>query len=596
MSRTPSRLAAIEAMVDAGKLGAAKAALLSHLSRNARDVDAVMLMVYVSGQLGEFAQAAYFARRGVSLLPDEPRAYLNLSRALNDSGERKEALAVARQSVERFPDDPGVVNALVFALADQKRWFEALRTVRAAGLRWPDDPALLENHAGVALVCGLAREALERASRWAVVAPESLQAASMAYSTLNYIDATGPGDFLGPMREYQRRVQRAMGPPIAAWNVTPDPDRRLNVAILSPDFRHHATSFFALPYLTHHDRDRVRLACYSTSSTEDACTQAIRGLVDEFHALPGAGLIALSDRLRERGVDVIIDLAGHTLGNALPMLHTRPAPVQMTWIGFPASTGLVGVDYRITDTLADPPGEPWPWAERPLRLDPCFLCFRPAPGAPEPAPPPRLSRGHVTFGSISSMQKLSDACVRLWTRTVQAVPGSRLHYRSPALIDPELHELTRTRFVEAGMDPSRLELAGPLDGPAKVMAGYADFDISLDTVPYHGTTTTCESCWMGVPMVALRGPTSAARVNCSLLASVGLSDLVTDDEDGYVRTAAALAADGPRLDVLRGPGPAGLRAMMAASPLRDEVGLARRLDAAIRDAWTRWCASRRQDG
>lgn len=589
MSTQSPQLATASRLADEGKFAQSRDALTRILSREPRNADAAMLMCFVCGKLGDYVRAAYFAEVCVKLLPDDPRARANLVLALNDAGAAADALTVARRAAKDLPDSPEISVVFVATLAAAGRSAEALREAEAALERHPDFLEQRQNAAALCLTVGRADRAAEHWRKAIALNPVTPGFHSGLLGTLNYCDNTDPEEFPSIFRAYADLMAAREGPVETRLTNTPDPERPLRIGIISPDLRKHATSYFIVPFLTHHDRERFQITCYSTATKEDAITDSLRVLVARWRHVPRVVFRALRDMIIADQIDVLIDLAGHTLGNALGTMYYRPAPVQMTWIGYPASTGLPMVNDRIIDSLTDPPEARWIGPETPLRLDPCFLTWRPPPGVPELAPAPRTSNNFITFGSFSSPPKLTDTTFRLWASVLNAVPGSRFLYKSGALGDPEVVELFRTRFAQAGVDPDRITFDPPGADAIAVMPAYGRVDISLDTFPYHGTTTTCESLWMGVPMVALRGDTSAARVNCSLLAAAGLGDLVAGSASEYVRIAAALANDGARLDALRSPGPEGLRARVAASPIRDEIGHTRRLEAALRERWRRWC-------
>jgi predicted O-linked N-acetylglucosamine transferase (SPINDLY family) len=288
---------------------------------------------------------------------------------------------------------------------------------------------------------------------------------------------------------------------------------------------------------------------------------------------------------------VLLDLCGHTMGNRMGTLHNRPAPVQASLIVFPGSLGMSSVPWRITDSITDPPSEPWLGPERLVNIDPCFFAYAPLADAPELSPPPCESTGVIAFGSFSSLQKWTDATVRLYAGVLRAVPNSRLLVRNSAMKSGAAGARVRDRFGAAGISSDRLTIEGPLPGPREAMADYARMDIALDTFPYHGMTTTCESLWMGVPMVVLGGSTPAARVGCSLLRAVGVQEMLAATPEEYVTIAARLAGDHAQLRRWRSGGPEGLRARMAASALCDGAAYCRRLENAVAFMWREFCAT-----
>ena len=367
---------------------------------------------------------------------------------------------------------------------------------------------------------------------------------------------------------------------------TRDPARRLKVGYVSPDFRWHSVAFFAEPLMAGHNRDAVEVHAYSLVPLDDSKTTELRGLVDHWRDIAALSDREVVDLIRADGIDILVDLAGHTAYNRMPVFACRPAPVQVTWCGYPTSTGLTAMAARLTDSRADPPGAADALASEALvRLDPVFLCYLPPRVVPAIAPPPSPAAGYVTFGSFSNLAKLSAPTLAAWAAVLRAVPTARLCLKARALSAASVRGRIADSFAEAGIDPARIEFIAYTETGEQHLALYAGIDVALDTFPYNGTTTTCEALWMGVPVVTVAGDRHAARVGFSLLASVGLADLVADSPDHYVRLAVELAADEARRAALRG----GLRARLAGSPLCDRAGFVARVEAAYRDLWRGWC-------
>jgi protein O-GlcNAc transferase len=294
---------------------------------------------------------------------------------------------------------------------------------------------------------------------------------------------------------------------------------------------------------------------------------------------------ALAERIRHDGIDILVDLVGHTAMNRLLVFARRPAPIQVTWLGYPNTTGLTAIDYRLVDAVTDPEGEADALASETLvRLPGGFLCYGGHGGAPAPGPAPCLATGTVTFGSFNSPPKLSAATLDAWAQVLARLPESRLLLKGKPFADAATRALYLGRLAERGVAPERVELAAWLPDQAH-LALYDRIDIALDPFPYNGTTTTCQALWMGVPVVALRGDRHASRVGASLLTQIGLTDLIADSVEAYVETAIALAGDPARLADLRHS----LRPRMAASPLCDATGFARKIEQAYRTMWQRWC-------
>jgi predicted O-linked N-acetylglucosamine transferase (SPINDLY family) len=362
----------------------------------------------------------------------------------------------------------------------------------------------------------------------------------------------------------------------------------LRVAFLSPDFRYHAVSFFFQPLLAHLDRSAVEMFCYAEVEDPDPVTAYLQSLGGTWRWSSTLDDAALAAQLRADGIDITIDLAGHMGGNRLRALAAKPAPVLATWLGYPATSGLAAIDWRITDARADPPGEEAFHTERLLRLPESFLCFAAyITQVPDPAPPPMRSRGHITFGSFNNPQKLSPSTVRAWGRILAALPQARLLLKSLDFTGPDRRADLLNRLAAHGIPPERVELRPPQPAMPDHLGAYAEIDIALDPFPYNGTTTTCEAMWMGVPVVTLIGARHAGRVGFDLLSQLGLEELAAPDIDAYVETAIALAKDGARLERLRST----LRERMRASPLCDAPRFARDFADGLRIMWRDWCAS-----
>jgi predicted O-linked N-acetylglucosamine transferase (SPINDLY family) len=338
---------------------------------------------------------------------------------------------------------------------------------------------------------------------------------------------------------------------------------------------------FIEPLLEHRARHSLKIFCFMSGGNEDAYSQRLRALADGWHNVKDNDDAGVASSVARERVDVLIDLAGLTGGNRLGALARRPAPVLITYLGYPNTTGMPCVDFRVVDSMTDPPGSEARCTERLLRLDPCFLCFQPARDAPDPTPPPSLAGAPPTFCSFNTLLKLSDVTVAAWGGVMARVPGSRLLLKCTQVMDPDVRAATLARFAAHSVDPARVEFLAVTPTAREHLALYARADVALDPFPYHGTTTTCEALWMGVPVVTLRGEPHASRVGATILTNAGFPELVADSVDDYIATAAALASDPRALGALR----ALLRPRMAASPLRDGPGFAQRFERLLRGAY-----------
>ena len=385
-------------------------------------------------------------------------------------------------------------------------------------------------------------------------------------------------------RRFGEMMRGAVPPAGDRFTQSPDAERRLRIGYVSPNFSRHSVGYFIEPVLRCHDRERYEVFCYYSHPQADDATARMRGLADGWRDIAGVADDAVERAIRDDKIDILFDLAGHTKGNRLGVFSRRAAPVQMTWLGYPDTSGLAGMDCRITDGTADPaPAAEERHTESLLRMADCFLCYQPPPDAP--AATPREAAGAVVFSSFNNIAKLNDETLRLWAQILAAVPASRLALKASTLNYPDTVDRLLDSCERAGIDTARVELRGWIADRQQHLELYNEIDIALDTCPYNGTTTTCEALWMGVPVVTLAGEVHMSRVGATLLRSARLEDLVAHSSAEYVDIAVALAGNVARRHSLR----AGLRARLQASPLLDHAGFTRQLEAHCRGAWGAWC-------
>ena len=297
------------------------------------------------------------------------------------------------------------------------------------------------------------------------------------------------------------------------------------------------------PLLKEHDRDAMEVFCYAELKRPDKVTRDLQRLADHWLVTVGLSDEKLADRIRADGIDILVDLAGHTANNRLRVFARKPAPVQVTWLGYPNTTGLEGIDYRLVDAVTDPVGAADTWASETLvRLDGGFLCYGPLKNAPEPTGPPSLKTGAVTFGSFNNPAKISPATFDAWAMLLARSSQARLLLKGAPFRDAATRALFLAQLTERGVAAERVQLVGWVPA-AEQLAVYHHVDIALDPFPYNGTTTTCEALWMGVPVIALLGNRHAGRVGASLLTQIGLMDLIAKSVEEYVEIALALASN-----------------------------------------------------
>jgi FkbM family methyltransferase len=368
------------------------------------------------------------------------------------------------------------------------------------------------------------------------------------------------------------------------------PERRLRVGYVSPDFRLHSVAFFIEPLIEGHDRERFEVYCYSDVANPDYVTERINAVSDHWRDISSSSNEVLAERIREDRIDLLVDLAGHFAANRLPVFAQKPAPVQFTYLGYPATTALPEVDYRLTDGIADPPGSAdRDYSETVVRLANGFLCYRPPRNAPAAGRRSDLGNA-LTFGSFNELPKISPEVIQCWCRILERVPGSKLLLKASALVDRATCTRVEGRFEAAGLSLDRIELLGRTATLEDHLALYARVDVALDTFPYNGTTTTCEALYMGVPVVTLSGKAHAGRVGASVLSALQLHELVALSQDDYVNKAVALAKDEERRRIYRETA----RDRMLTSPLCDPPSLVREVERNYLECWQQWLASEQQ--
>jgi len=482
-----------------------------------------------------------------------PRAWLKRGEALEAAGDLSGAIDCYRACAHAWPSDLDARLALANALADAWRVEECISAFA---------------------------EALS-------VAPRNTEVFSGLLLYSHYAAQVDARTLCDLHRDYGRLLSRLVPAPSGEpYENTANPDRLLRIGYVSRNFSLHSVGYFFEPVIAGHTRECYRVYCYYTHAQADETTQRISRLADVWRHMPAANADVLAQRIREDGIDILVDLEGHTKLNHLATFAHRAAPVQMTWLGYPDTTGLEAIDYRITDAIADrPPLADTRHSERLLRVGPPFLCYRP----PDDSPPvaPRHVEGPVVFGSCNVLQKVNPPLITLWAQILKAVPGSRLLLKSRLLQNGDVVDRVLHHFGAEGVGPERLELRGWTSHRVDHLSTYDEIDIALDTYPYNGTTTTCEALWMGVPVITLAGDVHMSRVGASLLSAAGLEDLVTSRAEDYVQTAAALARDSVRRHALRRT----MRERLQASPLLDRARFVEGLEAGLRLAWRTWCES-----
>ena len=612
------RLTKVRVLAQSGRSIEATERIASLCNKEPGNAEAWFLYGALLGNAGRFPEAADCLRRAVRLQPGNALGHFNLGNTLAALGRLDDAVAAYETAQRLAPGQAEIAHSLARIEVKQGRPAKAADQYRRYLKAHPGDADALGNlgaccfHLGelaaaassyrealkrqpnpgwmdglAATLCrqGKLSEALEMHREAIQRCPESTRYRSNRLLTLNYLPDISAQELLKE-HGFWRQLSPGTADPAHEFGNPPDPGRRLRIGYVSADFRTHSVAYFLEPLFGNHDAAQVETYAYACAPHRDEITERLCAKVHHWRDIASLDDPAAFARIQDDAIDILVDLSGHTAGNRLPLFRAKPAPIQITYLGYPATTGVDAMDYRLTDGLADPPGHETHYSEELVRVPGCFLCYRPPPHSPPVAPPPAVANAsHLTFGSFNNQAKINEKVIALWSRLLHSVPDSRLLLKNPSLSDRATADYCRTRFAEHAIDTERLELHGLAATSEAHLDTYRRLDIALDTFPYNGATTTCEALWMGVPVITLAGHTHAGRVGVSLLTSVGLNDLVGEDPEDYLARAAALAENPARLAQLR----QSLRDTMCASCLCDGAAFARKIEAAYRDVWKTWC-------
>lgn len=520
------------------------------------------------------SEARDVAARACALEPVSAAPLLSKAQAELALGDVEAAIGTLEEAQRREPTAPDVRISLATALGRSGRWSAAVEAIRAALALAPDFAPGHLTLGNLQFDLG-DMQAAAASFRRAIAAGAAAGHANLVQA-LNY---EPPADPLATKAAHVELARTLKTTPVRAkQRGRPAAGGALRVAFLSPDFHTHSVPYFLESWLGRVDRGRIEAVAYSDTQSPDATTARLRALFAGWRDTRRLSDSNLAERIARDRIDIAIDLAGHTRFNRLAAFAHRLAPVQIAWIGYPATTGLRAMDWRLTDAVADPvDASDKHFTERLFRLA-HFLCYAPPADAPDVA---RISDGRVVLGSFNNAAKLSQATLAAWAEILRRMPDADLFLKAKTLENADAAERLRGFFAEQGIAPERLRLARHTPDRAGHLALYGEIDVALDPLGYNGTTTTCEALWMGVPVVTLAGDRHAARVGASLMAAANLPEFVATDREGYIALAAALATDPAR----RAHERARLRTHLANSALLDGRRMATDFTDALHAIW-----------
>jgi predicted O-linked N-acetylglucosamine transferase (SPINDLY family) len=616
MTSLPQALELAWKYFQAGQLQQAEEVYLQILQTNPNEVNALHLLGLIAGQTGRYDMAVDYLQATLRLKPDYAAAHNNLGNVFIRQGKQAEAVASFRQAALSKPDFAAAHCNLGNALREQGHLDEAVASLREALRLRPDDAEAHNNLALALQAQGKLDDALASCCQALSLKPDFAEACQnlgeilkdqgrlddalaayrsalriqpdAAYIHSNLVLALHyhPGYDARSIREEGARWNQLHAEPLKRFirphANRPDPERRLRIGYVSPDFRDHVDAFFLIPLLSNHDHRQFEIICYANVPQPDAVTERLRGYADVWRSTLGLSDEALADLVRSDQIDILVDLEMHVANNRLLMFARKPAPVQVAWLGYPGTTGLSTMDYRLTDPYLDPPGlfDSY-YAEESVRLPDTFWCYDPLTDQPPVNELPALENGVITFGCLNNFCKINDSCLALWGDVLQAVPQSRFLLRAPA---GETRDHVLARLQRKGIEAARIEFVDRVPRQ-EYLKLYHRIDLGLDPLPYNGHTTSLDAFWMGVPVLTLVGKTVVGRAGWSQLCNLGLQELAAETPEQFVALSARLAADLPRLQNLR----ATLRQGMQQSPLMDGKRFACNMEQAYRQMWRRWC-------
>jgi len=531
-----------------GTLDEAEGSYRKAIDLDPENADAYVNLGLVLKQKGQLEEAAFYYKRALALNPENTDAYINLSIVFKAQGQLTEAISACRKALQIEP-------ANVFALINMGNAF---------------------------LYQGKYQEA-QRCYRETLALDQNLL---LAYSNLlcsmNYHSFCSQDNILTEHKKFAELFAVPLSPGTPLSGSRRIHRKKLRIGYLSPDFRQHSVAYFIEPVLSAHDRKSCEVFCYSNVSSPDEVTRRLQGIADKWRNIAGLTDEESARLIRGDGIDILIDLAGHTAGNRILVFARKPAPVQVSWIGYPATTGLSSIDYKIVDRFTDPPGmtEKY-YTEKLLRMPDSFLCYLPERESPEINPLPALGNGYITFGSFNNFAKVTPEVMTLWAKILKELSDARLILKANSFADKETCRYALSVFSREGINKSRIALLPSERSVKGHLELYSHIDIALDTFPYNGTTTTCEALWMGVPAIVLEGQSHASRVGMSIIANVGLEGLISATPDEYVKIAVRFAEDLRRLKDLR----EGMRTLMLQSPVTDARRFTMNLEHYFQAIW-----------
>ncbi len=582
VSESPEKLELIKLISEPLRTGGparAQQALESFIAKNPANAKAMDLLAALCQMQGKLDIAIQWLRRAITIAPNDWEIHYNLGLMLAMATRRHDAIAAYTRALELKPDAANAHNNLGNLLQAEGRLSDAKRHLEQALQFQPDSVHAHTNIGNLLLALGRIDDAIARFRHALTLRPDYAMPHSNILLALNSHEGCDPAALLREHQEFGRQFADRIQPIKLAKRIRMFGER-LRIGYISADFRSHSVAFFLDRILENHDRSRFLVTCYSNVVQPDAMTQRMRGHADQWRDIFALNDDEAAQQVVRDQIDILVDLGGHTEKSRLLLLARRLAPVQASYLGYPNTTGMSQVDYLITDSIVAPTHAAGSYVEKVIRLPESFFCyFGPEIGVPV-APPPVLSKGHITFAVLTNWVKARPVMMEAWATILKRVENSRIILKANSLRDEPLANEVRNFFTSRGIANDRIDVQGWTDFLPYVQL-MEQIDIGLDTFPFNGHTTTCHQLWMGVPVVTRVGETHASRMGLSVLSSLGMPEFAAHNADEYVDIAVRFAADPERLKNLR----SGIRDRWKNSGLLDGLRFTRNLERAYLQMW-----------
>ena len=568
------------------RLEEARDALQQAVTLEPNYAEAIYNLANIHLLLGRLETAIELFRQALHIKPDYADAHNNLGNALKTQGHIELAIEHYKHAIALNPQFAGAYNNLAILLRNQGQTATAYEMAQRALQIQPDFADAYNTLGNIRSWQGRPADAIQMFQKTLNLSPDHVSAHSNQLMMMQYLPRYSADDLLTAVKEWNARHAQhivRLPPP----SNSPDPKRCLRIAYISADFYSHPVGYFIEAVLSQHDKNRHEIHCYYNRNTNDEVTARLQKSADHWHVIDWKSDQEVAECIRRDGIDILVDLSGHTGDHRLLVFPRRPAPVQVTWMGYFATTGVDGMDYIIADRFVIPPEEERYYTEQVERLPHGYLCFTP-PNLPIAVGPlPACSQGAITFGCFNNPAKITPEVIACWSRLLHALPDARLHLKYKFFEESEAVQQFRNAFAAHGIDTQRIRFSKQ-SPRSEYLESYNGIDIGLDPFPFNGCTTSVEALWMGVPIIALSGDRFAGHMGETIMKNLGLNECIANSPDDYLEKAIALASDLPRLADLRSH----LRNRLLNSPLCDAPTFTRDLETLYRKLWTNWCKAR----